>query len=201
MQRPGAAQSGLIAVAAGGYHSLALKADGSVVAWGDNATARATSRAGPRAGWSPWPPAAPQPGLEGRRLRGGLGRNATASAPSRPGQSGVIAVAAGGYHSLALKADGSVVAWGDNSLRPVQRPGRGPERGDRRGRGDYHSLALKADGSVVAWGLNINGQCTVPASAQSGVIAMAAGGYHSLALKADGGVVAWGGTITASAPS
>ena len=27
---------------------------------------------------------------------------------------GFVAVAAGGYHSLGLKADGSIVAWGDN---------------------------------------------------------------------------------------
>jgi alpha-tubulin suppressor-like RCC1 family protein len=32
-----------------------------------------------------------------------------------PGLSNVVAVAAGAYHSLALKADGTVVAWGDNT--------------------------------------------------------------------------------------
>ena len=36
---------------------------------------------------------------------------------------GLAALAAGEYHSLGLKADGSIVGWGDNSYRPVQRAG------------------------------------------------------------------------------
>ena len=42
---------------------------------------------------------------------------------------------AGGYgHSLGVKTDGTVVAWGYNQLWPVQRPGR-PQRRGGRGRG------------------------------------------------------------------
>ena len=42
--------SGVMAVAAGDYHSLALKADGTVVAWGDNNYGQCTVPAGLRAG-------------------------------------------------------------------------------------------------------------------------------------------------------
>ena len=65
--------SGVVAVAAGRYHSLALKADGTVVAWGltirpmhvPAAQSGVVAVAGGEI---------PQPGPEGRRLRGGLGR-------------------------------------------------------------------------------------------------------------------------------
>jgi hypothetical protein len=103
---------------------------------------------------------------------------------------GVIAVAGGGYHSLALKSDGTVVAWGDNSLGqstvPTTLTG-----AIAIAAGGYHSLALKSDGTVVAWGDDLSGQGTVPTNL-TGVIAIAAGGVHSLALKSDGKVVAWG---------
>ena len=38
--------SNVVAIAAGGYHSLALTAEGRVVAWGNNDTARRISPAG-----------------------------------------------------------------------------------------------------------------------------------------------------------
>ncbi len=65
------------------------------------------------------------------------------------------------WHSLGLKADGSIVAWGNNAW-PV-RCARA-ECGLRGGGGGAtgHSLGLKADGSIVAWGTTA-GQCDVPA--------------------------------------
>jgi alpha-tubulin suppressor-like RCC1 family protein len=76
-------------------------------------------------------------------------------------KSDVVSVAAGAYHSLALKSDGTVLAWGDNA----------------KGQCDIHgltnviaiaasnnnSMALKADGTVVVFGDNTYGQCNVPA--------------------------------------
>ena len=106
------------------------------------------------------------------------------------GLSGVVAVAAGSSHSLALKADGTVVAWGDNDFGQSDVPA-GLSGVVAVAAGGDHSLALKADGTVVAWGNNNYGQSAVPAGL-TGVVAVAAGGDHSLALKADGTVVGWG---------
>jgi alpha-tubulin suppressor-like RCC1 family protein len=94
----------------------------------------------------------------------------------------VVAIAAGGYYSdLALKADGTVFAWGSGLATNVPA---GLSNVVAISAGDFHSLALKADGTVVAWGDNSYGQTNVPAGL-SNVVAIAAGGYHSLALVGD----------------
>jgi alpha-tubulin suppressor-like RCC1 family protein len=188
--------SGVIAVAAGSQHSLALKSDGSVFAWGANFNGQL-----------------------------GDGTFAARTAPVQvtglgPG-SGVIAIAAGDQHNLALKSDGSVLAWGANfngqlgdgtfALRtaPVQVTGLGSGSGVIAiAGGSQHSLALKSDGSVLAWGANFQGQLgdgtftPRPGPVQvaslgpgSDVIAIASGNQHSLALKSDGSVFAWGGNF------
>jgi hypothetical protein len=95
---------------------------------------------------------------------------------------GFVAVAAGGYHSLGLKADGLIVAWGDNDQGQSNVPS--PNTGFVAvAAGEEHSLGLKADGSIVAWG-SIG---SVP-SPNTGFVAVAAGGSHSLGIKADGSV-------------
>ena len=91
-------------------------------------------------------------------------------------QSGVVAVAAGDYHSLALSA-GGVVAWGYNGSGQTTVPAAAQSGVVAIAAGNTHSLALKANGSVVAWGYNSYGQTTVPAAAQSGVVAIAAGSF------------------------
>ena len=101
------------------------------------------------------------------------------------------AIAAGGWHSLALKSDGTVAAWGNKDYGQTTVPA------SLTGviaiaAGFSHSLALKSDGTVVAWGTYGSGQSSMPANL-SGVIAIAAGWTHSLALKSDGTLVAWGG--------
>ena len=106
------------------------------------------------------------------------------------GLNGVKSIAAGGFHSLALKDNGMVVAWGDDSYGQTNVPIGLNNVMAVAGGGD-HSLALKTNGTVVAWGYNGAGQTTVPAGLVN-VVAIAAGEDHSLALKADGRVVAWG---------
>jgi hypothetical protein len=114
------------------------------------------------------------------------------------GLSGVTAIAAGDSHSLALKSDGTVVAWGCGTVL-----GHSEDWGQCNvpaglsgvtaiAAGSSDSLALKSDGTVVSWGCGISfGQCNVPAGL-SGVTAIATSFAHSLALKRDGTVVAWG---------
>jgi len=137
------------------------------------------------------------------------------------GITGVIAVAGGDDHTLALRSDGTVWAWGEGILGelghgdlhvspvPVQVLGPGGVgfltdvtaiTVARTANGAVrHNLALRSDGTVWAWGTNDAGERTftpravpVQVSGLAGVTAVAAGYEHSLALKSDGTVWAWG---------
>lgn len=180
-----ASVSSTAAISAGGNHSLALQRDGSVLAWGYNASGQL-----------------------------GNGTRADGPIPVRVGSlTGVVAVSAGYAHSLALKGDGTVWAWGSNSegqlgdgtavtrsTVPVQVAGLSGVIAIAGG--GYYSMALKGDGTVWTWGNNYfgelgNGTTTyspipVPVNGLTGVTVIAGGGYHALALKGDGTVWAWG---------
>jgi len=71
-----------------------------------------------------------------------------------------IAVAAGDYHSVGLKADESIVAWGSNWVGQTNIP---EPNADfiAIAAGGNHSLGLKTNGSIVAWGENNYGQTIV----------------------------------------
>ncbi len=101
-----------------------------------------------------------------------------------------MAVAAGYYHTVALKADGTVVAWGDNEFGQATPAGLSDVVAVSAG-GD-HTVALKADGTVVVWGYNDGQGETNVVAGLSNVVAVAAGDWHTVALKNDGTVVAWG---------
>jgi alpha-tubulin suppressor-like RCC1 family protein len=108
----------------------------------------------------------------------------------------VVAIAAGVSHSLALKSDGTVVGWGNNSSGEATPPASLNDV-TAIAAGNGYSLALKSDGTVVGWGNDYIGQATPPAGL-SDVVAIAAGDSHSLALKSDGTVVA-GATMAGQA--
>jgi alpha-tubulin suppressor-like RCC1 family protein len=91
---------------------------------------------------------------------------------------------------VALKSDGTVIAWGRNDEGQATVPS-GLSNVVDVASGEYHNLALKADGTVTGWGWNGVGQTTIPAGL-SNVVAIAASGLHSLALIADGTVTGWG---------
>lgn len=93
-------------------------------------------------------------------------------------------------HSLALRSDGSLVAWGYNFSGQCDVPGGlGPVK--EIAAGSYFSVAIKMDGSVAAWGSNDYGQTNVP-EGLSDVMAISAGHAHCLALRSNRTVVAWG---------
>ena len=174
----------VLAIAGGGSHTVALKSDGTVWAWGYNYNGQ---------------------------LGDGTTTFRTTPVPVS-GLSNVLALAAGSYHTVALKSDGTVWAWGDNRagqlgdgttinrLTPVQVSGLSNVLA--LAAGSYHTVALKSDGTVWAWGSNDFGQLgdgtttsrmtPVPVSGLSNVIALAAGIYHTVALKSDGTVWALG---------
>jgi alpha-tubulin suppressor-like RCC1 family protein len=134
------------ALAAGQYHTLALCTDGGVVAWGYN-------------------------------NRGQVGDDTTTSAlsPVDLRTQGVLTgktvthIAAGGSHSLAWCADGTLAAWGYNHRSQLGIPGLtqsqlpvtisltvGPVGAMTSG--GSHNLLRLASGKLFAWGDNTNGQ-------------------------------------------
>ena len=182
--------SEVTAIAAGSKDSLALLADGKVMAWGGN---------------------------EYGQL--GNGTNTDSNVPVEvSGLSEVTAIAAGGHHGLALLRDGKVMAWGENtwgqlgdgtstdSNVPVEVSGLSEVTAIAAGAAG--SIALLGDGTVACWGRNISSDVPVRVSGINEATAVATSGNHSLALLANGKVMAWGnngsgqlgdGTTTASA--
>jgi hypothetical protein len=124
----------------------------------------------------------------------------------------VVAIASGWVHSLALKADGTVWAWGYNGegelgdgtdttrFTPVQVSGLASIIAITGA--DTHSLALRSDGTVWSWGGNVAGQLGDGTTTQrrtpvqvlglAGVTSIAAGFRSSMALTSDGTVSTWG---------
>jgi hypothetical protein len=184
--------TGLVAIATAWDHNLGLKEDGTVVAWGDDASGPTNVPTG--LGGVIAIVAADGHSLalkgDGTVVAWGDNSDGQSTVPSELSGSKVIGIAAGQCHSLALKQDGIVVAWGLNaegiSTVPTDLGGVVAVAAAYQ-----HSLALKADGTVVAWGCNYEGETNVP-SGLGGVVAIAAGAYHNLALKRDGTVVSWG---------
>lgn len=117
---------------------------------------------------------------------------------STPGQvcglTEVVAVAAGGVGSLALKSDGTVWEWYGQSP-PVQ-------VSELSGiveiaAGECHNMALKSDGTVWEWTGPwvwwLAPRTPYQVSDLTGVVAIAAGESRSLAVKSDGTVWEWTG--------
>jgi alpha-tubulin suppressor-like RCC1 family protein len=123
------------------------------------------------------------------------------------------AIAGGARHSMALRGDGTVWSWGDNTVGQLGVGTSSTASGPRQAMGltdvnaiaagGYHSLALRTDGTVWAWGYNRFGQLgdgklrpwsgtPRQVSGLTSVIAIAAGQDHSMALCSDGTVWTWG---------
>ncbi|MBE7547519.1 MAG: RCC1 repeat-containing protein [Planctomycetia bacterium] len=171
-------------ISAGAYHTLTLKPDGTVWAYGAN--------------WN---------------SQLGDGSTTDSSTPVQvSGLTDAIAIAGGVYHTIALKSDGTVWTWGWNNSgqlgdgttinrsTPVQVIGLTDVIAIAGG--DYHTIALKSDGTVWTWGFNYYGQLgggattnrstPVQVKGLADIIAIAGGYVHSIALKSDGTVWAWG---------
>jgi len=107
---------------------------------------------------------------------------------------GFVSVAAGKDHSLGLKSDGPIVAWGCgyNDVGQCNVPASNSGFVGIAA-GFEFSLGLRRDGSIVGWGYNSDGQLNVP-SPNTGFVRVAAGVYHGLALTAGGACCSTNGT-------
>ncbi|MGD9732942.1 MAG: DUF1566 domain-containing protein [Desulfamplus sp.] len=174
------------AIAAGRHHTIALKTDGTVWAWG----------------WNQY-----------GQLGNGTWNNSSLTPVQVTGLTNVSAIATGNYHTIALKTDGTVWAWGANEdgqlgnstwyytiLTPVQVSGL--TNVSVIAAGSYYTVAIKTDGTVWAWGSNEYGQLgnggiiesntPIQVTGLTNISAIAAGSYHTVALKTDGTIWAWG---------
>ena len=174
-----------------GYHSLALKNDGTIWCWGDNASG--------------------QLGI-GVAFPGSGGNSGTNRPVQVIGLTNPASIAGGGFFSLALMPDSTVRAWGDNSsgqcgdgttsnrYSPVTVVGL--SNVVQISGGWFHAMALKADGTAWAWGENSRGElgngsttnCLTPVQVAglSNVVSVWGGDNNSMALLADGTVWKWG---------
>jgi hypothetical protein len=97
-------------------------------------------------------------------------------------------LAAGGFHTVGLNDDGTVVAVGSNDFGQCNVSGW--TNITQVAAGYYHTVGLKDDGTVVAVGNNDYGQCVV--GNWTGIIQIDPGAWHTVGLKDDGTVVAKG---------
>jgi len=197
--------SGAIAVAAGAEHSLALLANGTVLAWGSNGDGQL--------GLSD--------GAVGPETCNTIRPCRRTVAPV-PGLTDVVAIAAAQRWNLALRADGTVMAWGEDGVgqlgdgtgvtegcecvdHPI--PVAGVSGAVAISAGTLAGYALLADGSVRSWGENGQGALGNGVAGGSGecgclppltvfglapVEQASGGGSFALALRPDGAVDAWG---------
>lgn len=167
-------------------HTVALKADGTVMATGYNAYGECDV--------SDWKDVVDV--SAGYNYTISLKANGTvvAAGYNEYGQCDVldwvdiVSVSAGHNHTIGLKADGTVVATGNNASRQCNVSNWKDIVAVSAGHN--HTIGLKADGTVVATGYNEYGQCDV--LGWTDIVSVSAGNDCTIDLKTDGTVVAVG---------
>jgi len=169
------------------YHTAAIKTDGTLWTWGQNTYAQ-------------------------------LGDNTTANKSSPvttvAGGTNWKQVACGGFHTVAIKTDGTLWSWGYNTIgqlgdgtkvtksSPVTTAGGGTNWKQVAG-GNQYTAAIKTDGTLWSCGYNFFGQLgdgtTINRSSPITTVAggtnwkqVACGFGHTAAIKTDGTLWTWG---------
>ena len=179
------------AIAAGGNHSLALKSDGTLYAWGANHSGQLGNG------------------------ENGANFNDKSKDKTAPIQIGTDrdwqTIIAGRFYSLALKTDNTLNAWGYNvrgqlglgdttSRNEPTKVGSGTDWKAVSGAA-WSTHAIKTDDNTLyAWGHNARGQLGLgdttsrnrPTPISAGWKAVAVGRSHSLGIKDDDTLYAWG---------
>jgi len=226
-------------VSAGTYHTAAIRSDGLLFTWGGNDSGQLgdgtiTRRSSPaQIGSSSWTlistSAEQSTAISqnstlftwGNNFNGGLGNNPApfvvlTPTPSLPGTSwSSIAVPASGYnatHTLAIRSDGLLFAWGHNNFGqlgtttevvqsiPAQV---GTSSWSMVSAGPRHTAAIRSDGLLFTWGLTSygalgNGSATgirisSPVQIGSSSWTMVFASRHTAAIRSDGLLFTWGG--------
>ena len=120
-------------------------------------------------------------------------------------------VSAGGYHTLAIKTDGTLWAWGEDVHGQVGF-GSGAQTDERSpisiaggtwisiSAGYFHSAAVKSDGSLYCWGLGANGAIgnasisnqNAPVLISTGWASVSCSYQRTTAIKTNGKMYSWG---------
>lgn len=184
--------SDFIAIEGGHWHSVALKKDGTVWTWGHNYYAELGS--GNRE-HSSWP-------VQVIQLKNGV----------KSKLNGVRKIASVGYHTLALKEDGTVWGWGGNSFKELGGEGdefqtcaiqlKGLPKIKEIAVGWHHSIALDIEGKVWIWGSDPASQFKESTlryyekptrlDELPKITKIACGSWHSLAIDENQQVWGWG---------
>ena len=130
------------------------------------------------------------------------------ASPARRGPT----ISAGEYHTVKLMADGTLWAWGDNTMGQLGIGSTNQQNSPVQigtdnhwsmvAAGRIHTVALKSDGTLWTWGWNLYGQLgngtttdqhsPVQIGTETNWTAVSAGYGHTMALKSDGTLWAWG---------
>jgi hypothetical protein len=175
--------SGFTAIAAGGAHSLALLADGSILSWGRDNRGQVSNTPTTSGFTAIAAGGGHSLALDTSGTIHSWGYDGDNQVTDTPAGTDFTAIAAGSAHSLALDTSGTIHSWGYDGNNQVTDTPTAMGFSAITG-GLYHSLALKADGSIYSWGFNLDNVVSGTPSG-SGFTAIAAGYDHSLALQAD----------------